>query len=137
MIIVNTWSRALARALALTALLGFGSAAVAAEAAAEAEALEPTPADDLKVTQAASLDELLSNVEQRRVVESREHSQREAQFARDKAAQAKMLADAKAEQGREERRSEALETRFQENETAIGDLQEALDKRLGDRKSVV
>jgi len=131
MIIVNTWSRALARALALTALLGFGSAAVAAEAAAEAEALEPTPADDLKVTQAASLDELLSNVEQRRVVESREHSQREAQFARDKAAQAKMLADAKAEQGREERRSEALETRFQENETAIGDLQEALDKRLG------
>jgi len=66
MIIVNTWSRALARALALTALLGFGSAAVAAEAAAEAEALEPTPADDLKVTQAASLDELLSNVEQRR-----------------------------------------------------------------------
>ena len=103
MIIVNTWSRALARALALTALLAFGSAAVAAEAAAEAEALEPTPADDLKVTQAASLDELLSNVEQRRVVESREHSQREATFARDKAAQAKMLADAKAEQGREER----------------------------------
>ncbi|MGA0838731.1 MAG: MotA/TolQ/ExbB proton channel family protein [Pseudomonadales bacterium] len=128
----NSWSRALTSALALYALLGFGTAAVAAEAAsAEAEAVEPASVDDLKVTQAASLDELLRNVEQRRVVESREHSQREAQFARDKAAQAKMLADAKAEQGREERRSEALETRFQENETAIGDLQEALDKRLG------
>jgi len=96
----NSWSRALASALALTALLGYGSAAMAAEAAADAQALEPTPADDLKVSQAASLDELLRNVEQRRVVESREHSQREATFARDKAAQAKMLADAKAEQGR-------------------------------------
>jgi len=64
-------------------------------------------------------------------VESREHSQREAEFARDKAAQARLLAEARAERAREEARSEALETKFQENETAIGDLQEALDKRLG------
>ncbi|MFM7121928.1 MAG: MotA/TolQ/ExbB proton channel family protein [Gammaproteobacteria bacterium] len=130
MIIENTWGRALAGAVALVVALGVTPFARAAEAAAD-EALEPTPADDLKVTQAASLDDLLRNVEQRRVVESRDHANREAQFARDKAAQAKMLADAQAERSREERRSEALETKFQENETAIGDLQEALDKRLG------
>ena len=130
MMIENKWGRALTGALALAVTLGFTPFARGAEAAAE-EALEPTPADDLKVTQAASLDDLLRNVEQRRVVESQEHANREAQFARDKAAQAKMLADAQAERAREERRSEALETKFQENETAIGDLQEALDKRLG------
>ena len=101
MIIENTWGRALAGAVALVVTLGVAPFARAAEAAAE-EALEPTPADDLKVTQAASLDDLLRNVEQRRVVESREHANREAQFARDKAAQAKMLADAQAERAREE-----------------------------------
>ena len=80
MIIENTWGRALAGAVALVVTLGVAPFARAAEAAAE-EALEPTPADDLKVTQAASLDDLLRNVEQRRVVESREHANREAVLA--------------------------------------------------------
>jgi len=126
-------NQALAGAFALTLALGFVPAASAEEAAtAAAEAAPVAPAaSDLKVNPAGSLDELLRNVEQRRVVESRLHSEREAQFARDKAAQARMLAEAQAQRTAEERRSEVLETKFQENETAIGDLQEALDRRLG------
>jgi biopolymer transport protein ExbB len=42
-----------------------------------------------------------------------------------------MLQDAKAERRREQRRSDRLETTFEENEIRIGDLQEQLDKRLG------
>ena len=88
-------------------------------------------ASTLEVVQANSLDDLLRNVEQRRVVESAEHRQREQRFQNDKAQQAKMLGDAKAERRREERRSDRLETKFDENERLIGDLQEQLDNRLG------
>jgi biopolymer transport protein ExbB len=88
-------------------------------------------AGDLEVVKASSLDELLDNVEQRRVVESREHTARERKFAAEKANQAKMLQDAKAERRREQRRSDRLETTFEENEIRMGDLQEQLDKRLG------
>lgn len=136
MMIERMLKPALAGAFGLVLTLGIIPAVMAQQAAAPAAAEtaaapEPTPADDLKVNAAGNLDELLRNVEQRRVVESREHTQREAQFAKDKAAQARMLTDAQGERTREENRSEALETRFQENETAIGDLQEALDRRLG------
>lgn len=68
-------------------------------------------AGDLEVVKASSLDELLDNVEQRRVVESREHTARERKFAAEKANQAKMLQDAKAERRREQRRSDRLERR--------------------------
>ena len=95
-------------------------------------AQEAAPAaGDLEVVKASSLDELLDNVEQRRVVESKEHSARERRFAAEKANQAKMLQDAKEERRREQRRSDRLETTFEENEIRIGDLQEQLDKRLG------
>ena len=85
----------------------------------------------LQTVQADTLDELLRNVEQRRVVESTEHNQREQRFRNEKAQQAKMLDDAKAERRREERRSNQLETKFAENERLIGDLQQQLDERLG------
>ena len=76
-------------------------------------------------------EELLKNVQQRKVVESREHSERERRFAQEKSNQQKLLNDAKAERTREERRSDRLETTFEENEIRIGDLTEQLDKRLG------
>lgn len=109
---------------ALTALTMMTAQLSVAEDAAPA-------ASDLEVVKASSLDELLDNVEQRRVVESREHSSRERRFAQEKASQAKMLQDAKNERTREQRRSDRLETTFEENEIRIGDLQEQLDKRLG------
>ena len=110
--------------VALIAASSFFSQPLLAEEAAPA-------AGDLEVVKASSLDELLDNVEQRRVVESREHTARERKFAAEKANQAKMLQDAKAERRREQRRSDRLETTFEENEIRIGDLQEQLDKRLG------
>ena len=101
-------------------------------AASFAQAEETAPAaGDLVVNQASSLDELLDNVEQRRVVESRENTSREQQFAREKANQAQLLKNAEEERRREQRRSDRLETQFEENEIRIGDLTEQLDKRLG------
>ena len=87
--------------------------------------------DGIIVNQADSLEQLLQLVDERRVTESREHARREQVFAREKSRQQSMLNDAKAERRREEQRSERLETRFEENEIRIGDLQEQLDKRLG------
>lgn len=112
----------------LSAFLAVPGAAFAQEAAEEA-ATSPDP--ELTVNQANSLDELLSNVEERRVVESRLHSEREARFRREKDSQQQMLNEARDERTREEQRSERLETQFEENEIRIGDLQEQLDNRLG------
>ena len=111
-----------------SALLGLAFGAAAQEAEAQAGA---TADDDLVVVPANSLDELLKNVEERRVVESREHVRREAEFKSRKDQQAKMLADARAEKRRQEQRSERLETSFEENEIRIGNMQEQYDKRLG------
>ena len=93
---------------------------------------EPAAAEgELIINEANSLDELLDNVKGRRVVENREHTDREGRFAREKVNQAQMLKDAEAERRREERRSDRLETTFEENEIRIGDMTEQLDKRLG------
>ncbi len=119
----NTKNIPMIRSLALSATLALGI--LVAPLAVQAQDAGPV------VNQASSLDELLRNVERRRVVESRENTEREARFQRDKNAQAKLLSDAKAERTREEQRSERLETAFEENEIRIGDLTEQLDKRLG------
>ena len=110
----------IASALMLIASIGFAQDEVSAVEGAE-----------LVINEANSLDDLLDNVRDRRVVESREHTDREGRFSRDKANQAQMLKDAEAERRREERRSDRLETAFEENEIRIGDMTEQLDKRLG------
>ena len=120
------------KGLTLSLLLVIAGPLMTGQAIAEeAAAAAPTPADDLQVNKADTLGDLLQNVQDRRVVESREHTRREQTFAREKAAQAQMLTDAKGERRREEQRSDRLETTFEENETRIGNLQEALDRRLG------
>ena len=86
---------------------------------------------DTRPVEANTLDELLRNVDERRIVESREHVQRERRFQSDRTAQAELLANAEAERRSEERRSDRLETRFEENEIRLLDLQEQLDRRLG------
>ncbi len=98
---------------------------------ANAQETSDESAEDLVVNQANSLEELLRLVDERRITESRDHSRREQVFARERSRQQSMLNEAKAERRREEQRSERLETRFEENEIRIGDLQEQLDKRLG------
>ena len=61
----------------------------------------PAVEGELIINEANSLDELLDNVKDRRVVENREHTNREGRFAREKANQAQMLKDAEAERRRE------------------------------------
>lgn len=85
----------------------------------------------LEVVKADNLLELLENVQQRRIVENREHKEREAEFQRSKDNQQRLLNEANAEQDRLERRSEQLDTQYEANEVRIGDLQELLDNRLG------
>jgi biopolymer transport protein ExbB len=114
--------------IGVSALL-FVSSALAGEAAPAAA--EASPPVQLEVNKATSLDELLRLVEQRRVVEAREHTQREQEFRQQKDAQARLLSQARATRTREEQRSERLETRFGENEIRIGQLQEQLNNRLG------
>ena len=111
-----------AATLALSATI-FASTSLAEERA--------TAANDLVVNEASSLDELLENVQARRVVDSRENTAREQRFASEKAQQAGLLRQAEAERSREQQRSDRLETQFEENEIRIGDLTEQLDKRLG------
>ena len=124
---MNTKTR-MAGAFCLAAMCATGVAAQAQQTETGAEAgvapaLELVPAD--------TLDDLLDNVEQRRVVENREHARREQEFLQRKNEQQRMLDNARAERRREEQRSERLETRFEENEILIGERQEQLDKRLG------
>ncbi len=112
----------------LRRILALGGLLIAAPLAL---AQEGSAAADTQPVEADTLDELLRNVEDRRVVESREHVQRERRFQNDKTAQAELLAGAEAERRSEERRSDRLETQFEENEIRLLDLQEQLDRRLG------
>jgi len=120
---MNFFKTLLSSALVL-ATIGFAPVTFAEEAAAPAVAPPVVNKPD-------TLGDLLDNINQRRVTETRDHSAREKRFRADKAAQARMLANAEAERRREEQKSDRLETQFEENELRIGQLQEQLDNRLG------
>lgn len=85
---------------------------------------------------AATLDELLKRVEQGRVIESKEHKEREARFLGDKAGQERLLREARNKRTEEERRSERLENNFEANELKINDLKGQLTARLGSLKEL-
>ncbi|HEX7036955.1 MAG TPA: MotA/TolQ/ExbB proton channel family protein [Pseudomonadales bacterium] len=116
-------------------LAGLVAAAPAFAQDAPAQPPAEQPGDqlgaDLRVNEAASLDELLRNVQERQVVESRALQERLARFQRERNQQQQLLQQARQERTREEQRSERLETTFEENEIRIGNLQEQLDNRLG------
>ena len=80
---------------------------------------------------AKTLAELLQLVRDGKVVNKQINEKRESDFVADKASQQKALNNAKAEQRREEARSERLETTFENNEQRLASLQEVLAKRLG------
>jgi len=86
--------------------------------------------------QAVSLAELLEQVKQGRVKDAAENKARIAEFQRDRARQQQMLADANAEQRRQEQRSQQLEDLFEANDVQIIDLERALQDRLGDLKEL-
>ncbi|MDE0190967.1 MAG: energy transducer TonB, partial [Gammaproteobacteria bacterium] len=86
---------------------------------------------ELEVVEANSLDELLRNAEDRRVVESAENIRREQEFRAQRDRQQQMLDDARAEKRRLERRGDQLQAQFDENEIRIGTLQDQYNERLG------
>ena len=86
---------------------------------------------ELEVVEVDTLEELLKNVEDRRVVENRENAQREQEFRAQRDRQSKMLDDARAEKRRLERRGDQLQAQYDENEIRIGTLQDQYNERLG------
>jgi len=80
---------------------------------------------------AASLDQLLSNVEQGRVRDNQEFQTRLREFQQRQAEQTQLLQDARNEKARQEALSEQLETTFDENDLLIADVQQQLEERLG------
>ena len=105
--------------------------ALALSTAAQEEAATEPADDDVEMVEANTLDELLKNVQERRVVESREHAQREQEFRQRKDDQARLLADAKAEERRQQQRSDSLQRRFDENQRTIGQMEAQYNERLG------
>lgn len=85
---------------------------------------------------AQTLDQLLEMVKKSQINESAEHKQREAEFARDKANQANLLAQARATRQAEEARSTALEKTYQEQDILVAAKKVQLNERLGSMKEL-
>ena len=85
---------------------------------------------------AISLDELLQQVKQGRVSDAAENEARLDQFRANRARQAKLLADEKAEQKRQEQASARMEKQFEVNDARIIDLERAFQERLGGLKEL-
>jgi biopolymer transport protein ExbB len=123
--LTNGVEKAVTRMVAATMLVALMPAAALAQEADEA------PAMVIDVPQATSADDLLRKVREGFEVRKRENAEREARFKAARGEQQQMLDDAKAREKREEATSQALEKQYQENETKIAELEEALEQRMG------
>jgi len=86
--------------------------------------------------EAVSLDDLLAQVKQGRVKDAAENKARIEEFQRDRSRQQTAVNNAKAEQAREEQRSQTLENKFEQNDKEIIGLERDLQERLGDLKEL-
>ena len=84
----------------------------------------------------ANMGELLELVKQGKTAEAAESKQREQDFRNQRGKQQELLGDARNRRSAQERRSETLETNFEDNELLIADKTEALTKRLGSLKEL-
>ncbi|WP_018414570.1 MotA/TolQ/ExbB proton channel family protein [Teredinibacter turnerae] len=107
--------------------------AIVAVAAAGAIALSGSV---MAQDKAASLDELLQMVKNSQIAENKENRQREAQFRKQRANQANMLAQAEATKKAEEDRSARLEQQHKEREQDVQAARQQLDDRLGSLKEL-
>jgi biopolymer transport protein ExbB len=87
-------------------------------------------------TQAGNLDELLKQVQQGRTADEALHRQREAEFRAARDQQQQLLNDARRELREAERRSEQLESSYNENDLRIVEVTDQLDRRLGSMKEL-
>ncbi|HJP39917.1 MAG TPA: MotA/TolQ/ExbB proton channel family protein [Gammaproteobacteria bacterium] len=86
--------------------------------------------------QAMSMSELLRQVEQGRVNDSKEYKAREQKFSQAKSEQQKLLNAANREKDREEARSQRLESEFEANDIQIAEYTATLNQRLGSLKEL-
>jgi biopolymer transport protein ExbB len=100
--------------------------------ATSAMAADPLP----KKESALDLDALLKQLEQGQFQQTQQNNQREKDFVAKRAEQDQMLRDAGKNRDNALRTSETLETQFEENEFKLGDLNDALTKRLGSLKEL-
>ncbi|MGM8226110.1 MotA/TolQ/ExbB proton channel family protein [Cellvibrio sp. ARAG 10.3] len=85
---------------------------------------------------AATLDQLLDMVKKSQIAETAEHRQREAEFTRNKANQANLLAQAKATRQAEETRSERLEKVHSDQELQVTAKRTQFNERLGSMREL-
>lgn len=104
-------------ALAAAGVIAFAGSAMAAE-------------------KATSLDDLLQMMKESKVVESKEHSQRESRFLSEKNNRASLLAEAEAMKAKEEARSVKLEATYEEQDLKIKGLRAQRDERMGSLKEL-
>ena len=85
---------------------------------------------------AASMDELLQQIERGQARDSQEAREREARFAQARSEQQNLLNQARAERSRQEQESARLEGLFNENQERIATARAELDQRLGALKEL-
>jgi biopolymer transport protein ExbB len=85
---------------------------------------------------ALDLDALLKQLEQGKLQQSQQNTQREKEFVLKRAEQDQMLKAAATQRDNELKMSEKLETQFEENEIKLAGLNDALTKRLGSLKEL-
>ena len=85
---------------------------------------------------AMDLDALLNQLEEGQFAQSEQNKQRERDFVAQRAEQDQVLRDTRARRDQMLAQSEQLETRFEENEFKLADLNGALDTRLGSLKEL-
>jgi biopolymer transport protein ExbB len=85
---------------------------------------------------ATSVDQLVEMVRKSQINESAEHKQREAEFARNRANQANLLAQAKATRAAEEARSAVLDKKYAEQQLFVTQKRQQLQDRLGSMREL-
>ena len=87
-------------------------------------------------TKPLNLDELLAQLEKGKLAQSAENQSREQAFLAQRAEQEKLLQQATARRDAALKKSEQLETNFEQNEFKLADLSESLGKRMGSLKEL-
>ncbi|PUA28385.1 MAG: energy transducer TonB [Cellvibrio sp. 79] len=85
---------------------------------------------------AQNLDQLLEMIKRSQISESAEHRQREAEFARDKANQARLLEQAKVTREQLEARAAELERLYSEQQLVVNSKKAQLSDRLGSMREL-
>ena len=86
---------------------------------------------------AVNLDELLTKLEQGQLFQNQQNKQRESEFLAKKEQQVQMLNDAQARRNQLVKRSEELETTFEQNEIHLADITNTLSNRMGSLKELL